>query len=165
MGKLRIEETPPTKPTLVVGRGAVAVQGAVPASPVAPREHLDAGHWRGLALATADRLQHAENQSLDLKKAADELRSRLAKANDRLDRANERVNALQVELVRVTADRDALRSGLSEEAKQVRALLESRERVARKVHQYRQSLLDGPIWDLFQELVTSPLPAGEEQSR
>lgn len=161
MGKLRVEETPP-KPTLVVGRVELPKQGAMIRDPVAIRETLDAEHWRKLALATADRLQHAENQGNDLRQTATELRARLVKANDRLDRANERVNELQVQLVRVTAERDRLRD--SGDAERLRALVGRHEEIARKVHQYRESLLTGPLWALFEELVSGPLLAGEEKA-
>lgn len=130
MSGLRVEER------------AAAPADAAKAEP----EQLDLEHWRRLAVQSAERLSYAERQLKDLRAAADDARARMAKYKDRLDKANERVNDLNVALVTATADRDRLRGQLA-----------TQEAVARRVHEYRQSLLNGPLWDLFVELaVASP---------
>lgn len=102
-------------------------------------------HWRKIAVQTGERLKYAEAQAADLRKAADEARARFSKYKDRLDKANAQVNELQVQLVTTSAERDELRAQLAAQAT-----------VARKVHEFRQSILDGPLWDLFVELAVSP---------
>jgi septal ring factor EnvC (AmiA/AmiB activator) len=130
---------------------AVTIEPAVPV--VAPKQPPDLDHWRKLALQSTERLNYAETQLKDLRVAADDARARFSKYKDRLDKANERTNDLQIELVRMTAERDDLRRQIA-----------SQEAVARKVHEFRQSILNGPLWELFVELavVSPPATAGGE---
>lgn len=115
----------------------------------------DVEHWRRMAIDAGKRLEYAETQLKDLRVAADDARARFGKYKDRLDKANEKVNELTIQLVSVTADRDDLRGQVA-----------TQEVIARKLHEYRQSLLNGPIWDLFVELAVSPpKPAGVESDK
>lgn len=106
---------------------------------------IDQDHWKKLAIQTGERLQYAENQLNDLRQAADEARARFGKYKERLDRANQRVNELQIEMISKTAELEELRSQIAKQ-----------EVLARRVHEYRQSLLNGPLWDLFTELAVCP---------
>lgn len=128
-----------TKPKLRVEEPKVETKAAA----ASPAPDLD--HWKKLAITTGERLQYAENQLNDLRQAADEARARFSKYKERLDRANQRVNELQIDLVKITAERDDLRSQVAKQ-----------EKVSQLVHQYRQSLLEGPLWDLFTELAVCP---------
>lgn len=152
--RLRVEEPKPAPP--VVGK-VVPIQGAPPASSalaVAPKDDLD--HWRKLAVQNGERLRVAEIQLKDLRREADEARARFSKYKQRLDAANERVNDLQVALTTASAERDVLR-----------ARLPRLDVLKRKVYDYRQSLQDGPIWDVFAELCNdvSAAEAGEERKQ
>jgi chromosome segregation ATPase len=124
----------------------------------------DLAYWRTLAVQAAERLQIAETQLKDLRMAADEARARVTKYKGRLDNANERVNELQSKLIGVSADRDALTERLGMLDADFSSRLARHEVVKRKVHEYRQSLLDGPIWELFaefcREVGTSPADGG-----
>ncbi len=111
----------------------------------------DLAHWRTLAVQAAERLQIAETQLKDLRMAADEARARVTKYKQRLDNANERVNDLQAKLIGVSAERDAMTERLAGLDADFATRLARHEVVKRKVHEYRQSLLDGPIWELFAE--------------
>lgn len=112
----------------------------------------DLDYWKNLAVATGDRLAHAEMQARDLRQAADDAKARFGKYKERLDRANERVNELQVQVVKLSAQRDELMAQLAKQ-----------EVLARRVYDFRQSILNGPIWELFSELVVSPPSAGVEK--
>lgn len=130
MGRLRIEE-----PVAAITESVQAT--VVPLVPV--QRGLE--EWRKLAVQSGERLQYAENQLKDLRAQADDLRARLTKSKTRLDSANERTNELQSQLIAVTAERDELRDRVARQ-----------DIVKRKVHEYRQSILDGPLWELFAEL-------------
>lgn len=106
----------------------------------AQQQDQDAAYWRQLATDTAERLKIAEMQAKDLREAADESRSRMTKYKQRLESAQEQVTALQVRLVEVSADRDRIREAVPDV-----------ERIRRKVFEYRQSLLDGPLFELLGE--------------
>ena len=107
-------------------------------------------HWRKMAIQSGERLQIAETQLKDLKQAADEARARFSKYKTRLDTAQSRINELQAEVIKVSEERDALRDQVANQAI-----------VARKVHEYRETLLNGPLWELFAELaVSSPSTTG-----
>jgi DNA repair exonuclease SbcCD ATPase subunit len=147
--KLRLEET---APVAVVDTPSKLQPTPEPT----PKPISDLDHWKKLAIQTGERLQYAENQLKDLRQAADDARARFGKYKDRLDKANERVNDLQIQLVRLTAERDDLRASVA-----------NQEVIARRVHEYRQSLLNGPLWDLFAELAVCPpvgKPAGGEHA-
>lgn len=136
--RLRVEE--PSSPIVepVVQLAPVAV--------VEPPKDID--YWRSLAVATSERLAHSENLRKDLAasleargRTLDELRTRLEKSQARKDTAQAKINELQIELVKVSAERDQLRERIADQ-----------EVIKRKVHEYRQSLLEGPLWELFREL-------------
>lgn len=148
--RLRVEDTPPSPAPQPKKVPDVVVVN----DPPSPKQ-ADPDHWRKLAMQATNRLEIAEAQARDLRAAADEARARFSKYKGRLESAQARVNELQVQVVRVTAERDDARSQLARQ-----------EAIARKVHEYRQSLLDGPIWDLFTELavVSPPIPAGGERA-
>ena len=101
----------------------------------------DAAHWRQLALETAERLKIADTQNKASCEAADEARARVTKYKQRLGSAQDRVNELQMRLIAVSAERDALRESQPDV-----------ERIKRLVYEYRSSLLTGPIWEVFAEL-------------
>lgn len=111
------------------------------ATPVADQRTDDLGveHWRGLAVATAERLTYAETQLKDLRKAADENRARMMKAKQRQESAQQRVNELQAQVVRLTAEVETLRVKASE----VDGL---REQITDQAEIKRR------IWELFAEL-------------
>lgn len=98
-------------------------------------------HWRTLAKDTSERLQMTDKQLHDTRAAADELRARLNKQKGRLENAQERINDLQMKLIAVSAERDAMREQLADQ-----------EILKRKVYDFRESLLHGPIWEVFAEL-------------
>jgi septal ring factor EnvC (AmiA/AmiB activator) len=138
MAKLRIEETPDKPVEQPPAPRLVSVTKPAATAP-------DVDHWKRLAIQTGERLQYAENQLGDLRTAADDARARFSKYKERLDKANQRVNELQIQLVNITAERDDLRASIAKQ-----------EVLARRVHEYRQSLLNGPLWDLFAELAVCP---------
>lgn len=113
-----------------------------PTAPVAkPKDQRDLAYWRALAVQAGERLQIAETQLKDLRMAADDARARMTKYKGRLDSAQQRVNELQAQIIAVSAERDALQERVARQ-----------DVIKRKVHEYRQSLLDGPLWELFAEL-------------
>jgi chromosome segregation ATPase len=113
----------------------------------------DLDHWRKMAVESSERLSYAETQAKDLRRAADEVRARLTKAKTRLDTANEKVNELNIELVRVSAECDRLRGQVA-----------NQERLARKIWECRQAIIEGPLFEVFAELAVSPPEeAGGEQ--
>lgn len=136
---LRVEDAAPLADAVPV----VALVRAVP-----PND--DITHWRRMAVQAGERLSYAENQCKDLRVAADDARARFSKYKSRLDAANARVNELQSQLITVGAERDALREQVAQQ-----------DVLARKVHEFRESLLHGPLWELFVELAVSPPSAGE----
>jgi chromosome segregation ATPase len=111
----------------------------------------DLAYWRTLAVQTGERLQIAETQLKDLRMAADEARARVTKYKGRLDNANERVNDLQIKLIAISAERDAANERIRMLDADFSARLANHETVKRKIHEYRQSLIDGPIWEVFSE--------------
>jgi septal ring factor EnvC (AmiA/AmiB activator) len=143
---LRVEETP------VAGPAGNVVTEAIPATPAGRPATDTVDYWRKMAINASDRLKIAEEQAKALREAADDARARFGKYKDRLDKAQERVNHLTVDVVRLSADNEELRAKLARQ-----------ETLAREIHQYRQSLLEGPIWNLFTELAVSPHGAGEEK--
>lgn len=114
----------------------------------------DVAHWRTLAVQAGERLAFAERQAADLRKAADDARARFSKYKGRLDSANQRVNELQAQIITKSVECDTLRAQLAKQ-----------DVLAQKVHKFRQSILDGPLWELFAELAVclpSQKPAGVE---
>jgi chromosome segregation ATPase len=111
----------------------------------------DLAYWRTLAVQTGERLQIAETQLKDLRMAADEARARVTKYKGRLDNANERVNDLQIKLIAISAERDAANERIQMLDAEFSSRLANHETVKRKIHEYRQSLIDGPIWEVFSE--------------
>lgn len=128
--KLRVEE--PTTPAVQI----------IEVAPETDTERLQAEvtRWRGMAVNAGERLAYAENQLRDLRAAADDARARFTKYKGRLDGANERVNVLQSQLIAVSAERDAIKDRLA-----------SQDVVKQKVWEFRQSVLDGPLFELFGE--------------
>ena len=115
------------------------------------QETKDLAHWRAMAIGAGERLQIAEVQLKDLRVAADEARARMTKYKGRLDSANERINELQSKLIAVSAERDAVTERLAGTGAEFAQRLARQEIVKRKVHEFRQSILDGPLWELFAE--------------
>ncbi len=107
-----------------------------------PKQDLSAEveRWRKMAIQAGERLAYAENQLKDLRQAADEARARFTKYKGRLDSANERVNDLQSQIIAVSAERDVLKAQVVDQ-----------EVVKERIWAYRQSLIDGPLFDLFGE--------------
>lgn len=141
--RIRVEETPPAAPT-----PAVTVTAG----------SKDLEYWRTLAITTGERLSQSEGtrvaqaaQLAQRDKTLDELRARLEKSQGRKDTAQTRINELQVQLVNVSAERDELRAALA-----------SQEALRRKVYEYRQSLLEGPLWELFVELSGTQVTGGRQ---
>jgi len=97
--------------------------------------------WKKVALEAKDRLQVADMQAKDVRKQADELRARATKYKTRLENAQDKVNELSATLITVMAERDALAERVARQ-----------DIVKRKVHEFRQSIIDGPLWELFSEL-------------
>lgn len=124
---LRIEEPAPPAVKLVEHVAVVDVEAEV-------------HRWRKMAVDAGERLAYAENQLKDLRQAADDARARFSKYKSRLDGANERVNDLQAQLIAACAERDTLKAKLIQQ-----------DIVKQKVWEYRQSLIDGPLFELFGE--------------
>ncbi len=141
---LRVEETPTQ--TVITGRIETTVAAAV-VPPAQPTQPID---WRKLAVQNGERIAMLENQAKDLRAAADDARARFGKYKGRLDSSSARVNELQVLVTQLSAENADLRSQLADQVV-----------LARKVHEFRQSILEGPLWDLFVEVaVVSPQDAG-----
>lgn len=141
--RLRVEETPPA---------AEMVQPAPEPLPDASQAlQADRDRWRQMAVQAGERLAYAENQLKDLRQAADDARARFSKYKGRLDSANERINDLQAQLIAVHAERDALKAQLATEQDAQKAKLADQDVVKRKVWEYRESLLNGPLFELFGE--------------
>jgi hypothetical protein len=157
---LRVEDASVT----AAGTGPVVTE-ATPPTPAKPVVTDDVDHWRRMAVHSAERLAIAENQAKDLRQAADDARARFGKYKDRLDKAQARVNEQQVEIVRLSLKAETLQAQIAERD----AMLVKQDQLARKVHGYRQQLLDyvenGPIWELFMELAVCPPSAGEGSER
>jgi hypothetical protein len=144
------DETTTVRGDMVVGN-VVPIQTTTQLT-LAPKPDLtDVTYWRRMAVQAGERLTYAENQCNDLRKAADDARQRFGKYKMRLDRANQDVNELQARLILKSAECDAMREQLAKQ-----------DGIAQKVHAFRQSLLDGPLWELFAELAVSPPLAGVE---
>lgn len=135
------------------------VASAVPPELAPLVEDHDVAHWKKLALSNGERLRYSEEQAQSLRQAADEARARFGKYKQRLDGANARVNELQVALTDKSVEVDKLRADIDH----LRAKLARQDAVKRRVHEYRQSLLDGPIWELFAEFCNESAEAGEEK--
>jgi chromosome segregation ATPase len=125
--RIRVEETPPPVAEIVQAPPAQDLQAEVE-------------RWRKMAIQAGERLAYAENQLKDLRQAADDARARFTKYKNRLDSANERVNDLQSQIIAVSAERDTLKARQAEQ-----------DVVKQKLWEYRQSLLDGPLFELFGE--------------
>lgn len=141
--KLRVEETPQSTPAAEMVQPPVEV-------PAFDME-ADRNRWRTVAVQTGERLAYAENQLKDLRQAADDARARFTKYKGRLDSANERVNDLQSQLVARMAEVDTLRAQLAAEQDALKTRIADQDVVKRKVWEYRQSLLEGPLFELFGE--------------
>jgi chromosome segregation ATPase len=120
----------------------------------------DTEYWRKLATDAGERLKIAETQGKDLRMAADEARQRMQKYKVRLEGAQERVNELQSALIEVSAQRDALQETLAKQESAVAERLAQQETVKRKVYEFRESILSGPIWEVFAEFCRD-VPADE----
>jgi len=129
--RLRVEEPETPAVQLVDAKPELSELGEVGA---------DRDRWRGMAVNAGERLAYAENQLKDLRTAADDARARFTKYKSRLDAASERVNVLQSQLIAACAERDALKGQLAEQAV-----------VKQKVWEFRQSILDGPLFEVFGE--------------
>jgi chromosome segregation ATPase len=112
----------------------------------------DVEYWRSLARGAGERLKIAEEQSKSLRMAADEARARVTKYKGRLEGAQARVNELQSTLIEVSAERDSLRSKLSSTTTVSSAKLARQEELKRWLFEYRESLLNGPIFEMFAEM-------------
>ncbi len=138
--RLRVEETPPP---------IVEIVPTVAETSVDLQAELE--RWRKMAIQAGERLTYAENQLKDLRQAADDARARFSKYKGRLDSANERVNDLQAQLIAVHAERDELKAQLASEQEAWKARLADQDVVKRKVWEIRQSILEGPLFELFGE--------------
>lgn len=129
-----------------VGGAAVAIEGHRPQVSVAPKApKQDLAYWRKLAIESGKRIEIMETQAKALREAADEARARFSKYKGRLDNAQARTNELEAE-----------RIALALRVEELQTLLARQAEVARKVYEFRQSILDGPLWALFAELSVSP---------
>lgn len=135
--RLRVEETPPA--------------AEIVTAPHVVEAPNDVERWRKMAVSAGERLAYAENQLKDLRQAADDARARFTKYKSRLDSANERVNDLQAQLIAVSNDRDTLKSQLATQEEAFHQKLADQAVVKQKVWEFRQSLLDGPLFELFGE--------------
>jgi hypothetical protein len=145
---LRVEEE--TEPKPVAQPRVVPIAQPRVEQPDAQAKDVD--YWRAIAQKNAERLALAEAQAKDLREAADEGRGRFTKVKSRLDSANARINELQIALTRVSAERDAMKVKIGRQ-----------EFLRREVHAFRQSILDGHIWNIFSELCSDvSANAGEE---
>lgn len=133
---------------MTVGHVEAAVE------PVVQRESRDLAYWRKLAVEARHRIEILETSAKDLRTAADDARARFSKYKGRLDNAQARINVLEAERIKLAEERDELRAQLAKQAD-----------IARKIYEFRQSILEGPIWDLFVEFSVSPavLSGGEQK--
>ena len=97
--------------------------------------------WKALAKSTGERLKIAEESLRETRKQADELRARATKYKTRLDNAQSQLNDAQTKIVEQATELETLRERVARQ-----------EIIKRKVHEYRESLLNGPLWELFAEL-------------
>lgn len=156
--RLRVEEPKPQKPAaapLVVGN-VVPIHAAPTATAIAAPKDADVDYWRKLAVQNGERLKIAEEQAKALREAADEARGRFTKYKARLEDAQARVTALQIQLTDVSVERDVLRARVARQ-----------DVLKRQIYDFRQSLVDGPIWAIFAELCNdvSAAPAGGENTK
>lgn len=129
--------------------GSVVLPAAAASTLPKPRD------WRKMAIEAGIRLDIAETQAKDLRIAADEARARFTKYKGRLDASQARVNELEVERIKLATENDELRAQLARQAE-----------ISRKVYEFRKSILEGPLWDLFVETSVSPAiePGGEQKA-
>lgn len=163
--RLRVEETPPAP---AVSEAEAALEPRVPyGEPVALATVNTVEHWRKLALSTSERLSYAETQAKDLRDAADDARNRFAKYKGRLDNAQRTINLQQTEIVTLTDRLERAEAELARMGAHYGALVAAQTELARRVWEYRKSLLEGPLWDLFGTLATAivgpPEAAGAER--
>ncbi len=97
--------------------------------------------WKALCEETKRRLDIAEASLKETRVSADEMRSRMQKYKQRLDSAQSENNRLQARVVELTSQAEA-------QAERLARL----DAIRRHVHEFRQSILDGPLWDLFVDL-------------
>lgn len=97
--------------------------------------------WRQLALDTKRRLEIAEEKLTETAKSADEMRGRMQKYKARLDTAQSENNRLQAQVVE-----------LSQRCEEQSARIARQDAAKRKLYEFRQSVLEGPLWEAFQEL-------------
>jgi hypothetical protein len=157
---LRVEESPAA--TVSVPSPVVVSEATRASAEPKAVAADDTDHWRKLAVQTSERLSIAETQAKALREAADDARARFGKYKDRLDKAQTRVNELQIQVVRLSTQLETQRAVVAERDAQ----LVKQADVARKFHACRQQMIDyvsnGPLWDLFTELAVCPPTAGEE---
>jgi hypothetical protein len=158
---LRVEESPVATVSVP---SPVVVSEATRAS-VEPKTVAadDADHWRRLAVQTSERLSIAETQAKALREAADDARARFGKYKDRLDKAQTRVNELQIQVVRLSTQLEAQRAAVAERD----AMLLSQADISRELHAVREAAREwvdkGPLWDVFVKFAVCPPSAGEEK--
>ncbi len=97
-------------------------------------------YWRQLAIEAQERIKILSAQLEDVRKSADDNRARMTKYKGRLENAQDTANNLQARLIAVSAERDVLRDAVAKQ-----------DIVKRKVYEFRQSILEGPLWELFAE--------------
>lgn len=127
---------------------ASTATATAPAVAVA-RADKDLAHWRKMAVEAGQRIEILETQAKDLRAAADDARARFSKYKTRLDNAQARINELEVERIKLSTSIDEYRVQVARQAE-----------LAKQVHEFRQSIIDGPLWKLFVELSVSPADAG-----
>lgn len=130
MAGLRVEEARPAPP--------VVTPPKAPVLRVVPVDQ--ATDWRKLAIATGERLSYAETQLKDLRQAADDARARFTKYKTRLDHAQERINLLQADLVRVTAELEETKAATAKAVDDAQARL------------VPQDVLKQRLWELWSNL-------------
>jgi septal ring factor EnvC (AmiA/AmiB activator) len=152
-GFIQVGEAVAQPESVVTSPASTTVVGTKPQVVRQTRDERDLAYWRKMAIETGRRVEILETQSKDLRTAADDARARFSKYKGRLDKAQSRINELEVERIKLAAQRDELRGQLAQQAK-----------VAKLVHEFRQSVMDGPLWSLFVELSVSPAvePGGEQ---
>lgn len=118
--------------------------------------------WKALCMDTKRRLDIAQSSLEETRKSADEMRGRMTKYKQRLDSAQGENSRLQATVVELHAKLEAQAEAIAQQDAALRDVQVRREAAARKVHEFRQSILDGPIWELFGELVVRAGGQNEE---
>lgn len=134
--------------------GKIEIPITVPGPALITRQNeRDLAYWRKMAVEAGQRIEILETQAKDLRTAADDARARFSKYKGRLDNAQAQINTLQAERIRLATAVDEMRAQLAKQAE-----------IAKQVHEFRQSILDGPLWKLFVEHSVSPVagPGGEQ---